>query len=281
MSRPEPTVKTVHANGTELAYVEQGSGAPVVLVHGSLGSYDHWLSVVEALAPRYHAIAYSRRYHAPNPGPTEGVEFSYQLHTADLSAFIEALGVAPVHLVGHSYGGFMALLLARRRPELVRTLLLLEPGAYSLIPDTPQGQAIQKERAQQIAPAVALAEKGDVIALTKLLINMVLAPRTFDDLSPDVQAGLLANAPTALAAFRCKIPPPPFSAADAAALELPALLLGGSTSPPEFGLVLDELERCMPNTERAQVEAGHALILENPEAVSRALLAFLRRHDSR
>lgn len=273
-------MRSIHVNSTKLAFVEKGSGPPVVSVHGSLGSYENWLGTVEALAQQHRVIAYSRRYHTPNAEPDDASDYSCQLHTADLIALIDSLRLAPVHLLGHSYGGALALLVARQQPEMVRTLLLLEPGVYSMVPATPEGQAVQKERARLMAPAGDLVKKGDDAALARLMINLVCRPGTFEELPADIQAGFLANARAGRAQALSTVPPPSFSCSDAATLRLPVLLVGGRTSPPEFGLILNELERCLPNAERVQVEAGHGLMLVNPDEVSRVLLAFLKKVEN-
>lgn len=56
-------------NGITLHYVEEGSGAPVIFVHGSIGDYSYWLDEVDAFGTKYRAIAYSRRYNYPNTNP--------------------------------------------------------------------------------------------------------------------------------------------------------------------------------------------------------------------
>src|SRR6478752_2343596 len=94
---------TVHVNDVDLAYVEQGQGDPVVLVHGSVNDYRSWRSQLEPFSARHRVIAYSRRVHWPNAQPRAGDVFSAEQHAADLAALIELLGFAPAHLVGSSY----------------------------------------------------------------------------------------------------------------------------------------------------------------------------------
>ena len=94
----------------------------MVLVHGTLEDYRTWDGQLEAFSKGYRLISYSRRYHYPNEWPKDATDFSVTLHARDLAAFIKALNLPPVHLVGHSYGAFIALLVARDHPEVIRSL---------------------------------------------------------------------------------------------------------------------------------------------------------------
>src|SRR5712692_1166539 len=100
-------IRHVRANGVDLAYVEKGRGTPFLLVHGSLSDFNMWSGQMDTLARNHRVIALSRRYHWPNVLKEEPKDYTPQLHAEDVGAFIQALGLAPVHLVGHSYGGFI------------------------------------------------------------------------------------------------------------------------------------------------------------------------------
>jgi pimeloyl-ACP methyl ester carboxylesterase len=136
-----PIVKQMKVNGVELAYVEEGSGVPVVFVHGALLDWRSFDLLRPAVAAGYRYVAYSRRYHQPNRWTGDGSDYSYQLHEDDLVAFIAGLGAGPVHLVGHSYGGGVVLLTALDHPELVKSAVIGEPGSLfpDLISEEPEG----------------------------------------------------------------------------------------------------------------------------------------------
>src|SRR2546422_5350312 len=80
----------VRVRGTELRFVERGTGIPVVFVHGSLGTLESWGPQIDAFATRFRVIAYSRRYHWPNAAQPDGQEYSLSLHADDLIGLIEA-----------------------------------------------------------------------------------------------------------------------------------------------------------------------------------------------
>jgi len=126
-------------DGARLEYLETGNGQPVVVVHGSASDYRTWESQQGNFSEQFRTIVYSRRYHWPNEQIPEEGEYSMREHVEDLEALLEGLDAAPAHLVGHSYGTFLCLLLAIRAPKLVRTLILAEPPVVTLFVSTDPG----------------------------------------------------------------------------------------------------------------------------------------------
>lgn len=119
----------LEVNGTRLYYEDTGgSGVPIVFSHGLLWSGKMFHKQVAALKDRYRCITYDHRGQGRSDVwrvDTVDMETVY----ADAVALIEALGVAPCHFVGLSMGGFVAQRLAARRPELLRSAVLLETSA--------------------------------------------------------------------------------------------------------------------------------------------------------
>jgi len=274
-----PEVRVVRANGASLAYMSLGRGAPVVLVHGSLADYRIWSPQVSALSRRNRVIAYSRRFHWPNPSRTASdPDYSNQLHAADLAALIQKLRLGRVHLVGHSAGGAIAVQMALEHPKLVRSLTLIEPGIYSILPQTDEGRSLLAEIARASVEARDALARGEDAAAIRILMDLVFRPRTFAELAPDIRQALLDNASSLRAQFASAEPPPAISCADAARLRMPVLLLEGEKTAPEFRLINNELERCLRVRERVRIpSAGHGLTFEHPALVNAALLRFLSR----
>lgn len=121
------TTRTIR--GADL-YVEDtgGSGAPVVFSHGLLWSARMFAPQIAALRDRYRVIAYDHRGQGRSGGGS-GDEVSIEDVYEDAVALLEDLGVGPVHFVGLSMGGFVALRLAARRPDLVRSITLIASAA--------------------------------------------------------------------------------------------------------------------------------------------------------
>ncbi|WP_431270305.1 alpha/beta fold hydrolase [Dankookia sp. P2] len=121
-------MSSMHVDGYELSYAESGAGEPVVLVHGTLGDQRYWAPQMASFGKHYRTLALSMRHCWPGTWPDQGGDFTIDRHVADVAAFIRGLGAGPVRLVGHSRGGHIAFRVAERHPELVRALVLAEPG---------------------------------------------------------------------------------------------------------------------------------------------------------
>lgn len=113
-------------DGIRLHVVESGhaAGEPVVLVNGIFMSTVTWEGMERALAHRYRVVRYDGRGQGESSKP-EG-PYTVEQHTDDLEAMLDALALGPVHLVGLSNGALPALELAGRRPELLRSLAVLD-----------------------------------------------------------------------------------------------------------------------------------------------------------
>ena len=118
----------IEVNGIPVSYVEDGSGPPLVFVHGAVGDLRVWEPIREPIASRHRFVAPTLRYFGTGEWPDEGGRFSVDTHADDIAAFIEALDLGPVHLVGWSYGGNIAVAVALAHPEVVRSLILFEPA---------------------------------------------------------------------------------------------------------------------------------------------------------
>src|SRR5690242_15007433 len=101
-------MRVLHVDGCGMAYVERGSGPPVLLVHGALCDLRFWAPQMGPFGRRHRTIAPSLRHFWPARWDGAGDDFTPERHAEDLAAFVAALGIGPVHLVGHSRGGYVA-----------------------------------------------------------------------------------------------------------------------------------------------------------------------------
>ncbi|MGA8600383.1 MAG: alpha/beta hydrolase [Beijerinckiaceae bacterium] len=91
-----------------MAYVEAGQGEPLVLVHGSLCDYRYWTLQMSAFSAAFRTISISLRHYYPERWDGKGDDFNIAQHMRDVVAFIDAMNIAPAHVVGHSRGGHIA-----------------------------------------------------------------------------------------------------------------------------------------------------------------------------
>jgi pimeloyl-ACP methyl ester carboxylesterase len=114
-----------HAAGDLVGLIRPGAGVPVVLLHGAMADAHEWRHVVDAVAPGRPALVPNRRGRRPSGDLPEG--YSVQTEVEDLLGWLD-MQDGPVDLIGHSYGGLIAVE-AVRRGAAVRSLVLYEPVA--------------------------------------------------------------------------------------------------------------------------------------------------------
>jgi pimeloyl-ACP methyl ester carboxylesterase len=281
----------IEVNGTRLEFIERGNGDPVVFVHGSASDHRTWHATLDDLSDRFRTIAYSRRYHWPNDRIAIGADYSMSEHVDDLAALLRSLDLGTVHLVGHSYGAFVALLLAIRAPQNVRSLVLAEPPVFTLfVSNEPKlleilklaltrprtAAAVVKFGATGIAPATAAAERGDMDAAMRTFGTAVLGKEFYGRMSAarlaqvadnSIKAEFLGSGFSALADDQVR------------GVQTSTLLIGGQRSPPLFHRLLDRLQELLPHNERVGItDASHLVHEDNATDYNAAVRSFLVSH---
>ena len=109
----------IHVNGVELHYIECGTGAPFVLVHGGVGDYCSWEPQLGPFSQHFRVVSYSQRYSYPNRNPVIAPNHSALTEAEDLAALIHQLTLGRVHLVGASHGAYARLDVAVHRRNAI------------------------------------------------------------------------------------------------------------------------------------------------------------------
>src|SRR5437868_11462792 len=125
---PQSLMQTLSINGYEMAYLDVGQGPPLVCVHGTLGDFRTWSAVLGPLSKTRRVISISLRHFFPEHWDGIGQDYLMAQHVSDVIGFIEKLDAHPVDLMGYSRGGHICFRVAEQRPELLRKLILAEPG---------------------------------------------------------------------------------------------------------------------------------------------------------
>jgi pimeloyl-ACP methyl ester carboxylesterase len=292
VGRNDESLKRIRVNGTELAYVEQGRGQPVVFVHGGFVDLTIWQHQVPAVAKQYRAIAYSRRFAWPNDGIPDGVDDDVVEHAEDLTGLVRALDLGPAHLVGHSYGAGICMIAARIHPEIARTLVLMEPGIVPSLGFPPSAPAILKLVVTQprlgkammgfamkcIEPATSALKRGETEQAIRVFVDAISGETSFyDRLTTDVRRHMLANSKILRSLFFGK-GARPFGEDNVQRITQPTLLITGERSPAHFLRTTDRLASLLPNAQRAVVpNAAHTMQFQNSAGLNQAILGFLGR----
>jgi pimeloyl-ACP methyl ester carboxylesterase len=216
-------VQTVRStDGTTIAYEEFGAGPPVLLVHGSVSDRTYWAPVVPALAARFTVVTVDRRGRGDSG---DDARYGVEREAEDIAAVVDAIG-GPVHLVGHSYGGFCALEAARLTRNLA-ALTLYEPAIVA-------GGTIPAEFVAQLEALIATGDRDAAVELMMgELVGLpadVLVELRADRAAWQPMADSVHTLPRELRAVDRFV----FSAARYQGIDVPVVLLEGTESPAEL-----------------------------------------------
>lgn len=281
----------MEVNNYKFKFIENGDGEPVVFVHGSLSDYRIWEDQMDKFSENFRTIAYSRRFHWPNEKIAEDEDYSMHQHVSDLQEILNNIG-EPVHLVGHSYGGFICLLLAMKSDDLIRSMTLAEPPIFTLyLSDPPKTGEVFKLLFTKPKTALPLIKFGaTAIEPTKKLIRQdktdkaietfgkaALGEEAYTNFSDEVMERIRENfidAEFIGSGF------PPINIEEVQKIGVPTLLLSAEDSPKFFQHLSDGLEKNLPNAKLTQItDASHIMQQENPDEFYENVLSFIENQS--
>ncbi len=236
-------------------YFAVGAGEPVVMLHSSLGSKSQWTVLADRLARRFRVIAIDLCGHGDNAGVDAGKPFSLddevRLITSHLNKLVPSH--VRVHVVGHSWGGLVALRFAQSRRGRIASLALYDPVVFRALRDEDTALAEIKGLAERVGGLVMAGRRSDAV-------------RAFVDFWGD--EGSFASFPIPAQdsmARRVDVIPREFEAAlrwplspiDLRIITVPTLLLAGARSPTVAKRIIASLSRELPNRRVRWIDAGH------------------------
>lgn len=278
------------AGGVELHYFERGAGEPVVFIHGLLDDASAWSRQQQAFADEgFRAIAYSRRYNYPNKNPLRP-NHSAALEADDLAEFIRKMELESVHVVGHSYGAYTALLFALKHSDLTQTVTLIEPPIVPWLVTLPAekraaGMAqYEKIIERGVVPAQAALESANETDAIRTMMDVIGGKGKYDSLPQFVKDKCQRNLLELKAFLASKDRYPDIGREEVRKLKVPTLILSGGKSVATAALTDPELARLIPKPSRKRVifrDATHILWIEEPVRFRKEVLDFieLQRHD--
>ncbi len=272
----------------DIEVLQEGEGQPVLFVHGSASDRRTWETLNRQLAGEFRLLSYSRRYHWPNPPPDDGTDYTMSEHVDDLITVIGSLTSDPINIVGHSFGGFVAMLLALRHPGMVRRQVLIEPPVVPLfLSDPPKpaellrvminqprlGFGLLRFGATGLVPATKAAERGQMDKALQSFGKAVLGRKSFAQLSAERLEQVEANnirAEYLSQSFE------PLTDDQVRNITTPTLLLSGEDSVAVWPLISDHLDGLLPTSQHARIPgASHIVHEDQPDTVARAIIGFL------
>jgi pimeloyl-ACP methyl ester carboxylesterase len=263
------TVERLEVEGLEIVYERAGSGQPLVLLHGFLGCSNVFHSQLRDLSSDYMVVAWD----GPGAGRSAEAPDSFRLsdHGRCLGGFLDHLGLGQVHLGGLSWGGVVAQELYNQRPDLVRSLILIdsyagwagsfggEVAAQRLKLSLEDSELSVEEFAGRWAPGMVRKDPpDDVLSTAAAQITEHYRPAGFRNMARSV-----AEADTRHILSR---------------IHVPTLLVWGQEDQRSPLAVAERIQSAIPRAELIVIpSAGHLSNVEQPEAFNRALLQFLAR----
>ena len=287
--------KFVDVNGVQARYYEAGSGEPMVMIHGGFTAGSSTANVfsrnIAGLAQHFHVFAVDRLASGMSGNPLKDDDYSYQGDVEFIYGFIQALNLGPVHLVGHSAGGAIALYLSIEHPEAAKTLTILAMG-----PENPSPAADNKTRLD----LSKCPDQSQYEGLQCRVAMLAWLPNTFDQeywsadkfmatlpKSKEARTKLNAGAGRSFdfPAFKQKMLD---KASDEDVLQMPVLLVAGKNDVLDWG-VNDETAQlrgerglfdiiAAKNTKVQMIvitNGGHFMYREHPEELNAYLTTFI------
>lgn len=264
----------IEMNNVRYHYELAGRGAPLLLLHGFTGSGANWQAHTPVLAAQFQVLAVDLMGHGQTDAPEDLNRYSME-HTADdLINLCDAVFTQPIHLLGYSMGGRLALYLALHYPQHVRSLILesASPG----LADAGARQA-RMQQDEQLANRI---EHDGIEAFVDYWerIPLFTSQRNLPDaIRQRLREQRLQNSPRGLAnslrGMGTGVQPPLWD--QLPNLDMPTLLMAGELDT-KFVEIARQMQVAIPSAQLALVPgAGHTIHLEAPDVYQHLLLQFL------
>jgi pimeloyl-ACP methyl ester carboxylesterase len=257
------------ADGTRIAFWREGSGPPLLMVHGGICDHFAWYFVVPMLARNFTVYTFDRRGRGAS-GDT--LPYAAEREREDIAAILQAIG-EPVHLLGHSAGGILALQTAERTRDLL-SLILYEPGfIVDGAREYPAPEILMRMR--------SLLSEGNRDAALRIAMRESVG-------ASEADIAALACGPvwTRLLAVASGIPndwmlwQEQFSAEAVREIRTPAQMLMGTESPAWLRKGTQAVHAALPNAQLTLLPGhGHSAMITGPQLFAQAVIDFADRRD--
>jgi pimeloyl-ACP methyl ester carboxylesterase len=272
-------MKTTSAHGIELAYDVQGEGAPVLFIHGAI-----WADFLRPLAEQPTFSGFQRiRYHRRGYGESGGPAGGFDMQATDIVALLDHIEVDRAHLVGHSEGAMIALVLAASYPGRVRSLALLEPLPSSSWLAASDFADLLGILGPAFEAMVGRYQAGDIAGAYDALFEPTgLDWRTAAEAAgPGVVGQGIKDAGTFVEGEASTLVEWNFGVEQAATIDSPVLSWGTASDNPVNPAARAFLHELFPQREEVILERGdHFSVTTDPAAVAEPIAEFVSRHSA-
>lgn len=284
------TMQTFNANGITLHYSKIGTGQPLLFIPGSISDYRTWANIQSRFADKYECYIISRRFQFPDKYPSGG-DSSVAANTNDIAAFIKEMELSPAAIIGHSFGGYVALNVAIQYPELVKYVVAEEPFFAPALAKNPKnplellslmfknfkaGKSFARLGMKGFEPTLKALAKGDTATAQKTFIGGVTNGKKTPDTLDELTRLQLADNIAALAGED------PFNNTitmdNLKKIKCPTLLISGTESPYVFQYINEQLKKFIAQSQLVSFNnAGHWIHIDQADMYVATLTDFLKK----
>ena len=255
---------------------EAGQGPAVVCLHSNASSSSQWRALMELLAPKFHVFAVDSYDAGKSPAWKGERTATLSDEVALLEPVLDRAG-DPFTLVGHSYGGGVALIAALKHRKRVRALALYEPTLFALLEAESPAPNDADGICAAVARSVAALDGGDADAAASHFIDYWMGKGSFAGM-PEPRRGPIAASIRSIRSWSHALLREPTPLPAFAALDMPVLYLTGKKSPASSRGVARILSRVLPRVDVVELEGvGHMAPVTHPDLVNRVIAGFLDR----
>ena len=280
-------VKTMEIGGRQLHYVDQGEEgqSPVIIfIHGGLDDYRCWQYQVDSFSKKYHSISYSRRFAYPNKWiGNVAQDNTIEDNAKDLVELIKKLDLAPAHLVGASYGAFIALYCVSKNPDLAKTMVLNEPPIMQFLARSPikeDVELLQRFRTRVLSPTQNASRVRDFRKAAQVAIDGIMEIENyFGHLPEEGKQFLIDNAKSLESELESTISTSYTMEDVKQVTTIPTLLVKGELSPKYFLRIVDILSDNMPNSEQIVIPNVSHDDFKSGTFFTSKVMDFFARHN--
>jgi pimeloyl-ACP methyl ester carboxylesterase len=259
---------------------EVGAGDGVVCLHSSGASSAQWRALMEQLGGDFHVLAADLYGSGRSPAWRHRRALSLGDEVALLEPVFASAGDR-FHLIGHSYGGAVALKAALLHPERIESLVLIEPVLFALlVADDPEQPAAREIAAVRDATLAAVAQ-GNLARAAELFVDYWASPGAWAG-TPDGRRTAIANAMLKVTSEWDALFTEPTPLATFATLAVDTTLIVGAESPASSKSVARLLARTLPRVTPVELAGvGHMAPVTHPDAVHAVIATHLGARCSR
>lgn len=258
-----------------LACQRRGAGSLVLCLHSSTGSQAQWRTLADRLADRAEVITPDLYGHGRSPAWPEGAAHTLDTDARAVMALVQAqrphLAQEGLHLVGHSYGGAVALRIALRHPRLVRSLTVYEPVLFGLLGGSDAAEPALEEIRDIARTVAALVRAGELATAAQVFVAYWGGAGAWHAMNEAQRATVVHRIATVPRHFDALFAARP-DARLWQRLQMPVWLLHGSATRASARAVADRLATLLPCVQRAEIRgAGHLGPISHAATVADAM----------